>query len=102
MKSTKTLSSVTQSAAIPVDSLQVPFAVSFAVVITGTCTYTVQHTLDDIFDSAVTPTWFDHSSVAGETTNQDGNYAFPVRGVRLKVTAYTSGTATLTVLQGVQ
>lgn len=100
MKSTKTLSSATESAAIPVDMLQNPFAVSFAVVITGTCTYTVQHTLDNIFDSSVTPTWFDHSYVAGETTNQDGNYAFPVRGIRLKVSAYTSGTATITVLQG--
>jgi len=37
--------------------------------------------------------------VTGETTNQDGNYAFPVRAIRLNVTAWTSGTATLTVIQ---
>jgi hypothetical protein len=30
----------------------------------------------------------------------DGNYGYPVAAVRLKVTAYTAGSATLTALQG--
>ncbi len=97
------VSSVAASNPIPLDTYQTPFNVSFAVTIgAGVLTYTVQHTLDDIWNPLITPVWFDHSSVAAETTNQDGNYAFPIAAIRLNVTAWTSGTATLTVIQGVQ
>lgn len=99
-QTTATIASVTTSAVLPMDYKQAPFSVSFAVVVSGTLTYSVQHTFDDVFNSSVTPTWFDHSSIAAQTTNKDGNYAFPVRAVRLNVTAYTSGGATMTVLQG--
>jgi hypothetical protein len=82
------------------------FGVGFGVVLTNTpnLTYKVQHTFDQIGDGtngtvlAANATWFDHSTVTGKTTNQDGNYAFPVYAIRLNVTAYTAGTATLTVL----
>jgi hypothetical protein len=43
---------------------------------------------------------FDHEVMSSKTANEDGNYAFPVCAVRLNVTAYTAGRATLTVLQG--
>lgn len=93
--------SVTTSAPIPLDYKQNPFSVAIAVTLGGgSLTYKVQHTLDNIYDSSITPTWFDHSSVSG-TADKDGNYAFPVRAVRLNVTAWTSGSAKLTVLQGV-
>jgi len=94
-----TVSSATTSAWIPVDHRKTPFNIGFGVVVTNTCTYKIQHTFDDVQDSAVSPTAFDHPDVTGETTNQDGNYAFPVRAIRLNVTAWTSGTATLTVIQ---
>lgn len=87
------------SAWIPVDHTQNAFAIGFGCVVSGTVTYTVQHTFDNIQDASVTPTAFDHSTVTAETTNQDGNYAFPIRGIRLNVTAGT-GSVTLTVLQG--
>lgn len=95
------VSSVAASNPIVIDHLAENFAVSFAVTLGGgTLTYDVEHTFDDIFDPSVTPTWFDHSSVAAKVNvNADGNYAFPVRAIRLNVTAYTSGTATLTVIQ---
>lgn len=96
-----TLSSVATSAPIPMDTLQVPFNVGFAVVLTGTATYTVEHTFDDIL-GGVTPTWFPNSVVAAQTTSKDGNYAFPVRAIRLNVTAWTSGNVTLTIAQGNQ
>lgn len=89
-----TVSSATTSAWIPVDHRKNPFNIGFGVVVTGTCTYKMQHTFDDAGTTA-----FDHPDVTGETTNQDGNYAFPVRMVRLNVTAWTSGTATLTLIQ---
>lgn len=94
-----TVSSQAASAPLPMDFKQNPFNVGFGVVMTGTLTYTVQHTFDDL--SLGTPTtWFDNSTVAAETTNMDGNYAFPVTAIRLNVTAYTNGSATLKVLQG--
>ena len=85
---------------IPLDYKQNPFNVGLGLVISGTNTTDVEHTFDDIFDSSVTPTAFKHSTLVGKTANADGNYAFPIRAVRLNVTAYTSGSATLTILQG--
>lgn len=73
-----------------------PFNVGFGVVVTGTVTYTVQHTFDD--PAIGFSTWFSHPSVAAETTNQDGNYAFPVTGIKLLVSA-GDGTATLNLIQ---
>ncbi len=42
---------------------------------------------------------FPHSVLAAQTTAKDGNYAFPIQAVRLNVTAYTAGKATLIVTQ---
>jgi hypothetical protein len=99
-----TVSSQTTSAWIPVDYRQAPFNVSIAVVVAGgsTLTYSVQHTFDDIFDSSVTPTAWDASdaNLVAETASQDGAITSPVRAVRLNVTAFTAGSATMTVLQG--
>ncbi len=99
-----TVSSAASSAWIPLDYKQNPFNIGLGCVVSagGSLTYKVQHTFDDVFDTSVTPTAFDHSSVTGETTSTDGNYAFPVRAIRLTVTAYTSGDVTMTVLQGVR
>ena len=92
--------SAASSAWIPVDHRKTPFNIGLGVTIgAAVLTYKIQHTFDDVQDSAVSPTAFDHPDVTGETTNQDGNYAFPVRAIRLNVTAWTSGTATLTVIQ---
>jgi hypothetical protein len=94
------VSSAASSAWIPVDPTKNPFNVGFGVTIgAAVLTYKVQHTFDNVQDSAVTATAFDHPDVTGETINQDGNYAFPVRAIRLTVTAFTSGTATLTMIQ---
>lgn len=86
---------------IPLDYKQNPFNVGLGVVINGTVTYDIEHTFDDIFDTAVTPTAFKHSVLTAQTTNKDGNYAFPVRAVRINNTAGT-GTTTLTMLQGLR
>lgn len=78
------------SAAIGIEDTN-EIRVSYAVALTGSATYTVQHSLDGI-------TYFDNTDNAGQTTAQDGNYVFPVRDVRVNVTA-GSGTATLHVRQ---
>lgn len=100
-RQTITVGSATSSAAIPVDNRAATFAIGIGCVVNGggTLTYKVQHTFDDVFNSAVTPTWFDHSVIAAQTANKDGNYAFPIQAVRLTVTAYTSGSVTATFLQ---
>lgn len=86
------------TAAVPMDQYISPFNVGFGVKTTGTVNYTVQHTFDDVFNSAVTPTWFNHPVIAAQTTNQDGNYAFPVKAIRLTVNS-GAGTAAMTILQ---
>ena len=86
------------SSVVPLDHYQSPFNVGFGVVVSGTVNYTVQHTFDDIFDATVTPVWFSHPTIASLAANADGNYAFPVRAVRVTVNS-GSGTATMTVIQ---
>lgn len=94
----KTVSAVGSSAAIPMDTYISPFNVGFGVVITGTPTYTVQHTFDNVLDDSVTPVWFSHPTVVDKLVSADGNYAFPVAAIKLVMTAGT-GTAKLTVIQ---
>ena len=86
---------------IPLDYKQSPFNVSVAAVVNGTVTYDIEHTFDAIFDTTVTPTAFKHASITAQTANKDGNYAFPVRAIRVNNTAGT-GTTTLTILQGLR
>lgn len=65
--------------------------VSYVVIVTGTVTYSVQHSLDGI-------NYLDNSDAADQSVSVDGNYIFPVESVRVNVTAGT-GTALLTLLQ---
>jgi hypothetical protein len=80
------------------DTYQTPFNVGMGVVVSGTVNYTIQHTFDDIFNGSVTPTWFNHPTLASQAASADGNYAFPVRAIRLFVNS-GSGTATATIIQ---
>ena len=73
-----------------------PFNVGFGVIVSGTVDYTVQHTFDD--PASGFSTWFSHPTISGETTNQDGNYAFPVTGIKLLVNS-GDGSATLNLIQ---
>ena len=73
-----------------------PFNVGFGVLVDGTVNYTVQHTFDD--PATGFSTWFSHPTVASQTANADGNYAFPVTGIKVLVNSGT-GTATLKLVQ---
>lgn len=95
---TQSRTGVGSTAGIPMDHYISPFNVGFGVVVSGVVTYTVQHTFDNVFDPAVTPVWFNHPVIAAQTSNQDGNYAFPVTAIRLTVSA-GAGTATITLVQ---
>ena len=93
---TQSQTGVGSSGSIVVNTNVSPVNIGFGVLVTGTVTYTVQHTFDD--PATGFSTWFSHPTVVDETTNQDGNYAFPVTGIKLLVTA-GSGTATLKLVQ---
>ena len=87
---------VGSSSAIVVNTNISPVNIGFGIVVTGSATYTVQHT----FDNPATgfTTWYPHPTIAAKTDNQDGNYAFPVTGIRITV-SLNAGTATLNLIQ---
>ena len=87
------------SAVLPVNWRANNFGIGFGAVVTGTLTYSVQHTFQNVL-AGETPVWFDHDVVFSKTTTEDGNYAYPVMAVRLNVTAWTSGGVTLTLVEG--
>ena len=84
------------SGAIVVNTNISPVNIGFGVIATGTVNYTVQHTFDD--PAVGFSTWFSHPTVAGEVANADGNYAFPVTGIKVLVNS-GAGTATLKLIQ---
>jgi len=97
-----TVSATGSSAWIPVDHTQNGFLLGLQVIVSGgaSLTWVVQVTSDDIFDSTVTPTAITAPAPMDTgTTSEVGSLAIPVRAVRLNATV-TSGTATLTVIQG--
>lgn len=75
-----------------------PFNIGIGCVVTGTPTYTVEHTFDFVDDINTAVTWFPNSTLTAQTTNKDGNYAYPVRAIRLNVTSGT-GKVVLTMVQ---
>lgn len=87
---------VGSSSALVMNTNISPFNVGFGVVVTGTVNYTVQHTFDD--PAVGFSTWFSHPTVASQAANADGNYAFPVTGIKVLVNS-GSGTATLNLIQ---
>jgi len=96
--------SATTSAVIPLDQYISPFNVSIGVALSAgaSLTYKVQHTFDNVFAAGFNPataTWYDHATLTSKTASSDGNYAYPVSAIRLNVDPYTSGTATMNVLQ---
>lgn len=90
-----------QTAWIPLDYKQNPFNVGFGVVVSGTVTYDIEHTFDNVLEPGTVPTAFKHASLVSQTANKDGNYAFPIMAIRINNTAGT-GTTTATILQGLR
>ena len=86
------------SSTIPMNLDSTPFNVGFGVKVTGTVTYTVQHSFDPVWANSGVTTWYNHPTIASLSANADGNYAFPVSAIKVLVTA-GSGTAELTVIQ---
>ncbi len=91
-----------------------PFNASVAVTgsSSGTFTYSVLYTLDDPqflsnlgpgLGSSLnsrTPVFFPDANLTAVASNGTTNYMFPVAGVRLSLTAVSSATVTMCVIQG--
>lgn len=98
---TYSVTGVGTSNVCPADHYVSPFNVALNVVVSGTVTYTVQYTFDDVFAANFNPStanWTNHPSLTAQSVTKDSNIAYPVRGIRLNVSAGT-GTATLTIIQ---
>lgn len=104
---TRTVSSQTTSTAIVANANQREFNATIVVeAATGSdLTFSVEFTLDNVMDSTITPTWVpltDLTAVAvtgGSPQYSQKGLFHPVRALRLNVTAYTDGSATLRYLQ---
>lgn len=95
---TVTVTAVAVSPVYPVD-IHSSAGIAMGVKVTGTITFKVQHTYDDVFAAGFDPanaSWIDHPTLAG-SADEDSNYAYLPRGIRLNNTAGT-GTATLTII----
>jgi hypothetical protein len=94
---------VGDSPLIPMNIRQTPFNVSVGVIASGTIDYTVRHTFDDVLGQSASTqhTYFDHDStdLVNATASQDGNYAFPVTGIGVRINSGT-GTLKIRVTQG--
>lgn len=87
---------VGSSSALVMNTNVSPFNVGFGVIVTGTVNYTIQHTFDD--PAVGFTTWFSHPTIASLAANADGNYAFPVTGIKVLVNS-GDGTAQLKLVQ---
>lgn len=96
-----TISAPGNGTPIMLDIMHAPFNISLFCVVTGTVNYTVQHTGDDIMNTAASScTWFPHDNadLVNATTNQNDNFSFPVTATRIVMNSGT-GSVTLTVIQ---
>lgn len=80
------------------DAYPTVFNVSIGCVVSGTVSYTVQHSFDNP-QSPSTMTWFahDNSDLVAATSNQNDNYAYTISAARIINTG--SGTVTGTFSQ---
>jgi hypothetical protein len=81
---------------LPLDTKIPVFNVGYQVDIT-TATFELQGTLDTVQDSTITP--LENTLVASGSADIVGNLTGPVSALRLKITAWTTGTVSLKVLQ---
>jgi hypothetical protein len=89
----------------PIDHYVSPANIALNVVVTGTITYSVQYTFDNVFAAGYDPAngnWTNHPTLATKTATADSNISYPVRGIRVisPASPSSSGTATLTIIQG--
>ena len=81
-----------------------PFNIGVGCIVSSTnIVYTVEHSFDYTGSSTFissNATWFPNSGITAKTTNQDGNYAYPVTAIRVQSSAGSSiGTVNMVLIQ---
>lgn len=98
-------SGISTSSVAAINSNVAPVNVTIAVKVTGSATYNVEYTLDDIFAAGFTQgaaTWFNHPTLAaGQTTTKDCQITWPVTGIRINQTAGANTTAARVLQAGI-
>lgn len=102
-----TVSSQAISVPQPVNWRERNFKLGIGVAISSgaVLTYSVQHTFDNPqeftsqTDYNTNATWYNTDGLTSLSASGNGNIVVPVRSLRLNVTAFTSGSATMTILQ---
>jgi hypothetical protein len=89
------------SSTFGVDINITPVNVAFGVSLSpdAVLTYNIEHTYHDLWTpyNPEDVKWFPF--LANQIGDSDGYYAYPISGLRINITSYTSGTATIKVLQ---
>ena len=78
-------------------NVRTQFEVGFGVTVLTSTTWQLEVTLDDIYDTTVTPTAVVYNSLSGKTDNETGGITAVVRASRLTLTA--AGSARLSQIQ---
>lgn len=87
------------SPAYPVSFRNPYFNIGFGVVVSGTVTYSVQHTFNDVMrEGTAAAVWFEHDTATSASTNISGSYSYPVAALRLNKKTGT-GKAIMRLLQ---
>lgn len=76
-----------------------PFNIGFGAIVATTCKFTVEHTFINPPSDATEAQWFPHEFVVGASANIDGNYAFPMTGIRIEASAANEGGVSVTFVQ---
>lgn len=96
-----TQTGVGASAPVVVDYIGTFAPVSWAAFVTGTPTYSVQYTLDDIFNTpAADVSWFTTPDSVNLTSDKACSCCPPIRALRVEFVS-GAGDVTITVNQGV-
>jgi hypothetical protein len=95
INTTLTTSGVSTSVVLPLDWRTNPFQVGILCYVTGTVTYSVQHSDDPTFTN-----WSNNANISGATASADTNYMFPVRYIRVNQTGGTGSVLAYVVQSG--
>lgn len=93
----------TPTAWLPVDNNIAVFNVALRTEVTGTINYDIEATMDDIFDSSVTPSAFDIpvAALVGATASQIASLTVPVRAIRIQQNSGTGSVILKALQQGI-
>lgn len=88
-----------KSIVIPIDYMARP-QVSLQVDVSGTVNWTIQQTVDNIYDTSITPLYMDHpdSDLVGQTVDRQGNYGYTPFAIKFILNS-GSGSARISVIQ---